>query len=212
MRALILASTSRYRRELLGRLGLPFETASPDLEETAVPGEAPSAMALRLALAKARSVGARDALVIGSDQVASLDGRVLRKPGNHAAALEQLRACQGRTVIFDTAAVVLDAATGALAEHVDRTQVRFARLPDTALDRYLALEQPYDCAGSFKAEGLGVVLFERIDSRDPTALIGLPLIFIAAALKNAGLDPLDATNASTRAPPTRPSGPPVAAR
>jgi 7-methyl-GTP pyrophosphatase len=204
MRRLILASTSRYRRELLERLGLPFEAAAPGVEEAAVPGEAPSAMALRLALAKAESLGARDALVIGSDQVASLDGEVLRKPGSHAVALEQLRACQGRTVVFSTAAVVLDTATGALARHVDRTEVRFATLPETALDRYLKLEEPYDCAGSFKAEGLGVVLFERIDSKDPTALIGLPLIFVAAALRAAGLDPLGATRASTRAPLTPP--------
>jgi septum formation protein len=190
MRRLILASTSRYRRELLGRLGLPFETAAPNIPEDPIAGERPEAMAARLALAKARSIAAADAVVIGSDQVASLDGQLLRKPGGHAAALAQLMACQGRSVLFHTAAVVLDTATGAVAAHTDRTAVLFRKLDTAALDRYVRIEQPFDCAGSFKSEGLGVALFESIESRDPTALIGLPLIWVAAALRDAGVDPL----------------------
>ena len=191
---LILASTSRYRRELLSRLGLAFEAKAPDAPELAVEGEAPAAMAARLALAKARSIDAPDALVIGSDQVASLDSRWLPKPGNHAAALRQLKACQGRTVVFDTAVAVIDTRTGATLEHVDRTEVRFASLETAALDRYVQREQPLDCAGSFKSEGLGVALFERIDSSDPTALIGLPLIWLARALRELGADPLGPTD------------------
>jgi septum formation protein len=189
-RQLILASTSRYRRELLSRLGLPFEARAPNAPELAIDGEAPAAMAARLALVKARSIDTPDALVIGSDQVASLDGRLLRKPGNHATALRQLEACQGRTVMFDTAVAVIDTRTDATLEHVDRTEVRFASLETAALDRYVQREQPLDCAGSFKAEGLGVALFERIDSSDPTALIGLPLIWLARALRELGVDPL----------------------
>lgn len=190
MRRLILASTSRYRRELLGRLGLPFETAAPNAPEHAIAGEAPADMAARLALAKAQAIAATDAVVIGSDQVASLDGRLLRKPGGHAAALEQLTACQGRTVVFDTAVAILDTASGRVATHTDRTTVRFRQLDVPSLDTYVRLEQPFDCAGSFKSEGLGVALFESIDSHDPTALIGLPLIWVAAALRDAGVDPL----------------------
>lgn len=190
MRRLILASTSRYRRELLERLGLPFETAAPNTDESAEPSEPPAELAARLAGAKARAIPAADAVVIGADQVASLDGVRLRKPGDHAAALKQLSVAQGKTVLFHTAVSVLDAATGKAWSHVDRTEVRFARLDSANLDRYLRLEQPYDCAGSFKSEGLGVVLFERIDSCDPTALIGLPLIWLAGALRAAGLDPL----------------------
>ena len=193
-RRLILASTSLYRRGLLSRLGLPFEARAPNAPELAVDGEAPAAMAARLALAKARSIDAPDAIVIGSDQVASLDRRLLRKPGDHATALQQLEACQGRTVIFDTAVAVIDTGTGATLEHVDRTEVRFASLETEALDRYVQREQPLDCAGSFKSEGLGVVLFERIDSSDPTALIGLPLIWLARALRELGVDPLGPTD------------------
>jgi septum formation protein len=193
-RLLILASTSRYRRELLSRLGLPFETKAPDAPELAIEGEAPAAMAARLALAKARSIATPDALVIGSDQVASLEGRLLRKPGDHATALRQLQACQGRTVIFDTAAALIDTRTGATLEHVDRTEVRFASLETAALDRYVQREQPLDCAGSFKSEVLGVALFERIDSSDPTALIGLPLIWLSRALRELGVDPLGPTD------------------
>jgi septum formation protein len=189
-RRLILASTSRYRRDLLARLGLKFDVEAPDAEELALDGEGPATMAARLALAKAGSIRAPDAVVIGSDQVASLDGRLLRKPGGRAAALRQLQACQGKTVVFDTAVAVLDHTTGVTVEHVDRTEVHFAALDTAALDRYVRREQPYDCAGSFKAEGLGVALFERIDSSDPTALIGLPLIWLAGALRRLDLDPL----------------------
>jgi septum formation protein len=189
-RRLILASTSPYRRELLSRLGLAFEAEAPEAPELAIEGEAPATMAARLALAKARSIRAPDALVIGSDQVASLDGHLLRKPGDHATALRQLEACQGRTVVFDTAVAVIDTRTGIALEHVDRTDVRFLSLDTAALDRYVQREQPLDCAGSFKSEGLGVALFERIDSRDPTALIGLPLIWVARALRELGADPL----------------------
>jgi septum formation protein len=186
----LLASTSAYRRELLRRLGLPFEARAPTTDESAVPGEPPERMAARLAAAKARSITAPDAVVIGSDQVASLDGRLLRKPGRHEIALAQLQDCQGKTVVFHTGVFVLDTRTARSWAHVDRTDVRFARRSAAELDRYLAIEQPYDCAGSFKAEGLGVALFESIESRDPTALIGLPLIWLAATLKEAGLDPL----------------------
>jgi septum formation protein len=191
---LILASTSRYRSELLARLGLPFEARAPDAPELAIPGEAPAAMAARLALAKARSLRATDAIVIGSDQVASLAGQLLRKPGNHTTAVAQLVACQGKTVVFDTAVAVIDLRTGVTLEHVDRTAVRFATLPTAALEHYVQREQPLDCAGSFKSEGLGVALFERIDSSDPTALVGLPLIFVARALRELGLDPLGPTS------------------
>ena len=184
---LILASTSRYRRELLSRLGMPFETQAPDVAETAVRGEAPAAMARRLALAKARAIRASDALVIGSDQVASLDGRLLRKPGDAATARQQLAACQGRTVAFDTAVAVVDTRTGTTLEHVDHTSVRFASLGAAALERYVELERPLDCAGSFKFESLGAALFSEVDTRDPTAIQGLPLLWLARALTAFGV-------------------------
>jgi septum formation protein len=187
---IILASTSSYRRELLSRLGMPFSTRSPDVREDALEGEAPETMAARLALAKARSVAAPAAIVIGSDQVASLDGRLLRKPGTAAAAVAQLRAAQGKTVLFHTAVAVVAADSGATLEHVDRTEVRFRTLDEAALEQYVRLENPVDCAGSFKSEGLGIALFDRISSEDPTALVGLPLIFVADALRKLGADPL----------------------
>jgi septum formation protein len=190
MLPIILASTSRYRRELLARLQLPFTTRSPETVEDAVEGETPAAMAARLALAKAKSIVVPDAIVIGSDQVASLDGRVLRKPGSPAVAVAQLHACRGRSVLFHTGVAVVATRTGVTLEHVDRTEVRFRRLDDAALERYVQLESPLDCAGSFKSEGLGVALFERISSEDPTALIGLPLIFVADALRKLGADAL----------------------
>src|SRR5262245_20235690 len=195
MPPIILASTSRYRRELLARLQLPFTTPSPDAIEDAIEGQAPAAMAARLALAKARSIVAPNALVIGSDQVASLDGHLLRKPGSAEVAIAQLRAAQGRAVLFHTAVAVIATGSGQTLQHVDRTEVQFRRLDDTALERYVRLESPLDCAGSFKSEGLGVALFERISSEDPTALIGLPLIFVADALRTLGADPLRATSA-----------------
>jgi septum formation protein len=193
MPPIILASTSRYRRELLARLRLPFTTRSPDVVEAVVPGEAPAAMAARLALAKAQSVAAPEALVIGSDQVASLNGQILRKPGSAEAAVAQLRACRGKSVLFHTAVAVVATTSGRTLQHVDRTEVVFRRLDDAALEQYVKLESPLDCAGSFKSEGLGAVLFERISSQDPTALIGLPLIFVCDALRTLGADPLQAS-------------------
>jgi 7-methyl-GTP pyrophosphatase len=191
MSQLILASTSPYRRELLARLGLAFSVAAPGVNEQPLPGEPPRNTARRLAVAKAQNVAARPgALVIGADQVATLDDQPLGKPGGHDAALEQLRRCQGKTVVFYTAVAVVGREAAPHWATVDETRVRFATLPEPALDRYLRREQPYDCAGSFKAEGLGIALFERIESTDPTALLGLPLIWLAATLRQAGLDPL----------------------
>ena len=146
--------------------------------------------AARLARAKAGSIEAPGALVIGSDQVASLDGRMLRKPGSADVAVAQLRAAQGRTVVFHTAVAIIAVDSGAILEHVDRTEVRFRQLDDRAIEAYVRREKPFDCAGSFKSEGLGVALFERISSDDRTAIIGLPLIFVAHALKTLGADPL----------------------
>jgi septum formation protein len=190
MPPIILASTSPYRRELLARLRLPFTTRSPETIEDVIEGEAPAKMAARLALAKATSIVAADAIVIGSDQVASLDGHVLRKPGSAEAAVEQLRACRGKSVLFHTGVAVVATGAGTTLQHVDRTEVVFRRLDDASLERYVQLESPLDCAGSFKSEGLGVALFERISSEDPTALVGLPLIFVADALKKLGADAL----------------------
>lgn len=187
---LILASTSPYRRELLSRLGVPFETAAPGIDEARRPDEKPAALASRLARSKALAVRDPDAIVIGSDQVASLEGQPLGKPGNHASAVAQLELFQGREVQFHTAVCIAAGSKRDLQEHVDLTRVRFRMLARSDLDRYLTLEPAYDCAGGFKAEGLGVTLFESIESTDPTALIGLPLIWVAAALRNAGLDPL----------------------
>lgn len=189
MSALVLASTSRYRRELLARLGLPFRTRSPGVDETARPAEAPAELAARLAAAKARSAARAGELVIGSDQVASLEGAILRKPGDHETALRQLRACQGKVVDFHTAAAIVEHGTNRAWQTVDHTRVHFATLDAAELEAYLRAEEPYDCAGSFKAEGLGIALFSRIDSTDPTALMGLPLIWVAATLRGAGLDP-----------------------
>lgn len=192
MSRLVLASGSSYRRALLGRLGLPFETHTPAVDETPAHGEAPAELAARLAHAKALAASGAGLVVIGSDQVASLAGRILGKPGGHAAALEQLAACSGRSVDFHTAATVVDADTGREWHSTDHTRVQFRRRDRAALERYLEIEQPYDCAGGFKAEGLGICLFDRIESTDPTALIGLPLVFVARALAEAGLDPLGA--------------------
>ncbi|RZI61666.1 MAG: septum formation inhibitor Maf [Rubrivivax sp.] len=192
VRPLVLGSTSRYRRELLERLRLPFETAPPDVDETPLSAEAPDALARRLALAKARAVAKRfpQALVIGSDQVADLDGRPIGKPGTHERAVEQLRAMRGRTVVFQTALAVVCEATGFVAQDLAPVRVRFRELSDDAIERYLRAEQPYDCAGSAKAEGLGIALLDAIESDDPTALIGLPLIRTAALLRQGGLDVL----------------------
>jgi len=191
-RRLVLASTSRYRRELLARLRLPFEVESPGIDEQAAPGEAPATTALRLALAKAEAVAARDpaAIVIGSDQVADLAGTGLGKPGDHARATAQLRAMRGRLVVFQTAVAVVCRERGFAEGALVPVAVRFRALADDEIERYLRAEQPYDCAGSAKIETLGIALVERVDSDDPTALIGLPLIRTCALLRRAGLDPL----------------------
>jgi septum formation protein len=188
-RLLILGSTSRYRRELLTRLRLDFEVAAPQVDETPQPGETPATLALRLALAKAADVAARwpQAIVIGSDQVADLDGEPLGKPGTHERAVAQLRRMSGRTVIFHTALAVVCQATGFQQTDLAPVQVRFRRLNDGEIERYLHAETPYDCAGSAKSEGLGIALLDAIDSDDPTALIGLPLIRTARLLRAAGL-------------------------
>lgn len=188
-RALVLGSTSRYRRELLQRLRLPFEVISPHVDETPLPGEAPAALAQRLALAKARAVAAQrpDAIVIGSDQVADLDGEPLGKPGNHERAVAQLRRMSGRTVRFQTALAVVCQQSGFEASELAVVSVLFRELDDASIERYLRAEAPYDCAGSAKSEGLGIALLERIDNDDPTALIGLPLIHTARLLRQAGL-------------------------
>jgi len=196
--ALILGSSSPYRRELLERLRIPFATAVPAIDETPLPGETPEATALRLAAAKARAVAAAlpatagRALVIGSDQVATFDGRQIGKPGTHERALAQLQSMRGREVSFHSALSLLDTATGQTDTVDVVTRVRFRDLPDTALDAYLRAEQPYDCAGSAKAEGLGIALLEAIESDDPTALIGLPLIALTRMLLAAGYPLLEA--------------------
>jgi len=188
-RPLVLGSSSRYRRELLERLHLPFTVAAPESDESPLPGEAPHALALRLALAKAHAVAALhpQAIVIGSDQVADLAGEPLGKPGNHERATAQLRRMRGQTVIFHTAVAVVCQATGFEQVEVAPVQVRFRDLSDAEIERYLRAEQPYDCAGSAKSEGLGIALLDAIDSDDPTALIGLPLIRTCRMLRAAGL-------------------------
>lgn len=198
---LLLASTSPYRRRLLERLGLPFAVESPQVDERAVADEAPAARALRLAHAKAAAVAARhpQSWVLGSDQVADCDGIVLHKPGDAAHSLNQLRAESGRSVRFHTAAVLMRADPASMQEHVDLTTVHFRRLSEPEIARYVELEAPYDCAGAFRSEGLGVALFQSIDSRDPSALIGLPLIWVAAALRACGLDPLTGAGAAPAA-------------
>jgi septum formation protein len=191
---LILASTSRYRRELLQRLRLSFDVVAPKVDETQRPGESPAALAARLALAKARAVAARepDSIVIGSDQVAELDGRALGKPGTHERATEQLRAMRSQAVVFHTAVAVVRADVGFERCESAPVTVRFRNLSDAEIERYLRTEQPYDCAGSAKCETLGIALTESITSDDPTALVGLPLIRTSALLRAAGLDPLAA--------------------
>jgi septum formation protein len=186
MQTLVLASTSRYRAELLARLRIPFSCARPDVDESALTGESPRALAQRLAEAKARAVAAQypHSRVIGSDQVAELEGKPLGKPGTAEAALAQLAAMSGKSVRFHTAVCVISGAE--LLHALDLTTVRFRTLGQTEIERYVAAEQPLDCAGSFKCEGLGISLFEAIDNQDPTALIGLPLIRLAQQLRKAG--------------------------
>lgn len=185
---LILASTSPYRRELLARLGLPFEVARPDTDESPFPGESPEALAIRLAHAKAEAIARLQpcAWVIGSDQVAECGGAALGKPGGRDAALAQLRAASGREVHFHTAVCLMRIDGHERFQALDRTTVRFRDLHETELARYIEREQPYDCAGSFKSEGLGISLFEHIRNDDPTALIGLPLIAVCRMLRQAG--------------------------
>jgi septum formation protein len=193
-RELLLASTSPYRKELLRRLGLPFACADPQITESMNADETPAETARRLAAAKARAVAARhgDALVIGADQVASCGALRLDKPGTHANAVRQLGAVSGKSVRFETAVALLDARSGALLERVVPSLVRFRELTPAQIEDYLRREQPYDCAGSAKAEGLGIALIAGIDSDDPTALIGLPLIALSELLARAGMPVLRA--------------------
>ncbi len=186
---LVLASTSRYRRELLARLGLPFDTASPRADETPLPGETPAATALRLSAEKARSVAARfpGALIIGSDQVADCDGEPVGKPGDHEGAVAQLTRLSGRTVVFHTGIALLDTATGDCRLALVDVRSTFRELAADEIEAYLRRERPYDCAGSVKSEALGIALFERIESDDPSALVGLPLIRLASMLRDAGV-------------------------
>ncbi len=188
-RRLILASTSPFRRELLARLALPFTIQAPDTDETRRPGESAPALVARLARAKAEAVAMREpnALLIGSDQAAVLENDILGKPGNHANALTQLRRASGRTVSFHTGLCLLDSASGQCQVAVETFQVVFRTLSETQIEHYLRREQPYGCAGSFKSEGLGIALFERLEGDDPTGLIGLPLIRLTRMLEAAGV-------------------------
>jgi len=188
-RTLILGSTSPYRRELLQRLRIPFEVQGPEVDETPHAGETPMVLAQRLALAKAQAVAQRfpQAIVIGSDQVADLHGEPLGKPGNHANAVKQLQQMRGQTLVFQSAVSVVCLATGFTQSDLAQVKVQFRHVSDTAIEAYLQAEQPYDCAGSAKSEGLGIALLERIDNQDPTALVGLPLILTCRLLRAAGL-------------------------
>lgn len=189
-RTVILASTSRYRRELLARLRLPFDVHPPEVDEAPLDSETPHSLAARLALEKANAVARRfpEAVVIGSDQVADLAGEPLGKPGDHVRATAQLRRMRGQTLIFQTAVAVVCHATGFVQRDLAPVRVVFRDLSDAAIETYLVAEQPYDCAGSAKSEGLGIALLEAIDSDDPTALVGLPLIRTARMLRAAGVD------------------------
>lgn len=191
--ALILASTSRYRRELLERLQVPFAVEAPGVDETPLPaGETPAALAQRLALQKAHAVAQRHptAVVIGSDQVADLNGQAIGKPLTHERAVQQLRAMSGHSVVFQTAVAVVRQASGIAEVRLSPVVVRFRGLSDTEIENYLRREQPYDCAGSAKSEGLGITLLHSVESSDPTALIGLPLTTVCELMRLAGLDPL----------------------
>ena len=188
-RTLILGSTSRYRKELLSRLQIPFETVAPNVDETPHINESPKDLALRLALAKARAVALKypEAVVIGSDQVADLEGTPLGKPGNHTNAILQLQRMRGKTVIFQTALSVVCIATGYERTDLAEVKVKFRDLSDAEIETYLRAEEPYDCAGSAKSEGLGIALLDAIDNDDPSALIGLPLIRTCQMLREAGV-------------------------
>ena len=188
-RKLILGSTSPYRRELLGRLRIPFEVAAPEVDETPQASETPRQLACRLAMAKARAVAAQfpACVVIGSDQVADLDGQTLGKPGNHARATTQLQQMRGKTVIFQTAVAVVCLETGFAQMDLAQVKVLFRDLSDAEIETYLQAETPYDCAGSAKSEGLGIALLESIENDDPTALVGLPLIRTCRMIQAAGV-------------------------
>jgi septum formation protein len=188
--ALILGSTSRYRRELLARLRVPFDVVSPDVDETPLTGESPQVLATRLALAKAQAVAALHphAVVIGSDQVADLNGEPLGKPGTHERAVQQLQRMRGQTVVFQTAVSVVCQASGFEQTELARIKVRCRDLSDADSEAYLRVVEPSDCAGSAKSEGLGIALLDAIDNDDPTALIGLPMIRTARMLRAAGID------------------------
>jgi septum formation protein len=188
-RSLVLASTSRYRRALLAQLGLPFSVAAPFTDEAALPGEAPAATALRLAEAKARSVAGEhaEALIIGSDQVADCDGRAIGKPASHADAVAQLASLSGCTVVFHTGLALLDAASGGCQSAMIDVSSTFRVLSAAEIEDYLRRDQPYDCAASVKSDALGIALFVRIESDDPTALVGLPLIRLTDMLRAAGV-------------------------
>jgi septum formation protein len=188
-RRLVLASTSRYRKDLLGRLGLAFETVAPGVDEQALPEEAPADTALRLSVLKARSVQARypDCLIIGSDQVASCGGRRYGKPGDHDNAVRQLRSLSGRTAVFDTAVSLLDTKIDQIQSRLVPCRVAFRTLDDATIEAYLRRERPYDTCASAKAEGLGIALIARIETDDPSSLIGLPLIALTEMLEDAGL-------------------------
>ncbi len=186
----VLASSSVYRRRLLGRLLTDFECLSPGIDESRLAGESPAALASRLAATKAQSCAEQcpGAVIIGSDQVAALGEDILGKPGSHQPAVQQLRRCSGQTVVFYTAVALIGSAPSAPDIHIDETTVRFRELTDTEIEKYLNADQPYDCAGSFKVESRGVILFNGIDSQDPTGLQGLPLIWVAGRLRALGID------------------------
>jgi MAF protein len=192
MRQLVLASTSPFRRELLDRLKLPFEAAAPNVDERPLNGEAPRALVQRLAEAKARAVARSfpGALIIGSDQVACIDGEILGKPGSRERAIAQLRQASGKEVTFETGLCLYDADSNRAEVCCESYRVRFRQLSEADISGYIDLEQPLNCAGSFKSEGLGIALFERMDGADPTSLIGLPLIRLLGLLRAAGVDPL----------------------
>jgi septum formation protein len=195
-RPLILASTSAFRRQLLARLGLPFDSASPNVDEQALAGESAEQLVLRLAEAKARAVAEQhpDALIIGSDQIASIGGNLLGKPGNRARAIEQLECASGRTALFRTGLCLLDAGSGRAQLHCEPFKVHFRTLTRSQIEAYVDREQPFGCAGSFKSEGLGIALFERLEGADPNALIGLPLIRLIDMLAQAGVEVLAAAS------------------
>ncbi len=208
---LVLASTSRYRRELLSRLHLTFEVVAPDVDESPLPGESPSQTALRLSALKAQAAAGKfpDALIIGSDQVLMLDADQLGKPGNYERAVEQLKRMQGKAMVFHTALTLLNSKTGRAQTRDVPTVVHVRKLSDAQIAAYLNKEQPYDCAGSARSESLGIALMERMDSPDPTALIGLPLMALTEMLLNEGVDVLTFTpSPAVLNPLTRPSGPP----